>query len=258
MGKINREELFDEQIIRFTLNAPKANVLDSVMMEELQTHLNALVGSTHVKMIQFIGAGDHFSFGASVAEHTKENAPQMLKQFHQLFYTLVDLGIPSAALISGQCLGGALELALACNFMFIDSTARLGQPEINLGVFAPPASVILPLKVGQARADDLLLTGRSLKPEEAQNWGLVTHTYSDRQDMVNGVDQWCEKNIITKSASSLRFTVKAARWKFNRRLKKQLHQLEEFYIHELMESHDANEGIEAFLQRRDPKWEGKK
>ena len=257
MSLILKTELFSEQVIRFTLNAPKANVLDSKMMTELQSHLIELKNNTFVKLIQFTGEGVHFSFGASVAEHTKENAPKMLTQFHQLFYTLADLSIPTSALISGQCLGGALELALACNFIFIDDTARLGQPEINLGVFAPPASLILPMKVGQARADDLLITGRSLTPGEAENWGIVTKRFSDRSAMISGVDQWCEKYILQKSASSLKFAAKAGRWHFNRKLKKNLKQLQEFYINELMNSEDGNEGIQAFMEKRNQNWKGR-
>ena len=86
----------------------------------------------------------------------------MLRQFHGLFTTLMNFSVPTMALVSGQCLGGGMELAISCNFLFLDETARFGQPEIILGVFAPPASLILPMKVGQAKADDLLLTGRSM------------------------------------------------------------------------------------------------
>ena len=152
--KVLIESLFDGQVVRLTLNAPKANILDSKMMSELKAALDDLRGQPQVKLVQFVGAGDHFCFGASVPEHTRENAPRMLEQFHGLFYALADLAIPTAALISGNCLGGGMELALMCNFIFADRTARLGQPEINLGVFPPPASLLLPMKIGQARADD--------------------------------------------------------------------------------------------------------
>jgi cyclohexa-1,5-dienecarbonyl-CoA hydratase len=174
--KILTESLHNGQVIRFILNAPKANVLDGEMMAELQAELDNLKHKDHVKMVQFTGAGDHFCFGASVPEHTRENAPGMLKQFHSLFYSLADLAIPTAALVSGQCLGGGMELALMCNFLFLDSTAKLGQPEINLGVFAPPASLILPLKIGQAQADDLLLTGRIISADEAVSIGTCYTT----------------------------------------------------------------------------------
>ena len=138
--KILIESLRDGQVIRLILNAPKANVLDAEMMADLQKALDDVRQQPEVKLIQFTGSGDHFCFGASVSEHVREKAPQMLKQFHQLFYTLVDLAIPTAALVSGQCLGGGMELALMCNFVFADQTANFGQPEIQLGVIAPPAS----------------------------------------------------------------------------------------------------------------------
>lgn len=255
--KILIEPIHDGQVVRLTLNAPKANILDAEMMAELQKALDDLRGQPSVKLVQFTGAGDHFCFGASVPEHTCEKAPQMLKQFHQLFYTLADLAIPTAALTSGQCLGGGMELALMCNFMFADKSAMLGQPEIQLGVFAPPASVILPAKIGQARADDLLLTGRVMPAEEAAGMGLLTALYDDRESMLAGVDTWTGKQIVRKSASSLRFAVKAARLEFNRVLKERLQDQERLYIDELMATHDANEGIASFLEKRRPDWQDK-
>jgi len=255
--KILIESLHEGQVVRLTLNAPKANILDAEMMAELQKALDDLRGQPSVKLVQFTGAGDSFCFGASVPEHTREKAPQMLKQFHQLFYTLADLAIPTAALVSGQCLGGGMELALMCNFMFADKSAMLGQPEIQLGVFAPPASLLLPMKVGQARADDLLLTGRVMSAEEAAGMGLLTELYDDRESMLSDIDTWTSKQIVRKSASSLRFAVRAARLEFNRVLKERLQEQERLYVDELMATHDANEGIASFLEKRRPDWQNK-
>ncbi len=253
--KVLSQELFDGQVVRITLNAPKANVLDAEMTTGIQNQLEDLRHRPQVKLLQFTGAGDHFCFGASVPEHTRDRVGEMLQGFHRLFHTLVELRIPTAALVSGQCLGGGLELALMCNFLFLDNTARLGQPEVMLGVFAPPASLILPLKIGQAAADDLLLTGRAIKPEEARQLRLTTGIFEDREELLAGVDAWTEKHILPKSASSLRHAVKAARWEFNQVLNRQLEQIERFYTDELMATRDANEGIAAFLEKRAPEWE---
>jgi cyclohexa-1,5-dienecarbonyl-CoA hydratase len=247
----------ERQVVRLTLNAPKGNVLDAEMMAQLQAVFESLAGEPQVKLMLFTGSGDHFSFGASVPEHTKELAPQMLKQFHGLFRTLVRLSIPSAALVSGQCLGGGLELALGCNFLFVDKSARLGQPEIKLGVFAPPASVILPLRIGQTRADNLLLTGISITGEEAAAIGLATRVFDDRETMRVTVDQWISEHILPKSASSLKLATRAARHGFNEALLSRLDQLERLYLDELMATHDANEGITSFLERRPPVWKNK-
>ncbi len=255
--KIIVEPLHDGQVLRITLNAPKANVLDGEMMADIQEILDVLASQDDVKLLQFIGAGDHFCFGASVPEHTKEKAPEMLKHFHKLFYTLADLAIPTAALVSGQCLGGGMELALMCNFLFVDKTAKLGQPEIMLGVFAPPASLILPMKIGQARADEMLLTGKIISGEAAVQIGLAAAIYDDKDAMLAGVDEWVQKQILTKSAASLKHAVKAARLVFNRMIRKRLKQQEELYIDELMATHDANEGIQSFLEKRKPEWKNR-
>ena len=252
MEKVITESFFDGQVVRFVLNAPKINVLDAEMMAELQSGLGTM--GHDVKLIQFMGAGNNFCCGASVPEHTKENAQEMLTQFHELFKTLMHLSIPTMAMVSGQCLGGGMELAISCNFLFLDETARLGQPEIVLGVFAPPASLILPMKVGQTKADELLLSGRSMKPNEVMSSGLGTQLFESQQSMIDGANNWVEKHILGKSASSLRFASRAARTAFNENLSVSLDKLAETYTTKLMETHDANEGIEAFLEKRKPEW----
>ena len=255
--KLHRESLQDGQVVRLILDAPKGNVLDAEMMSRLQVELNELRTHSEVKLILFTGAGDHFSFGASVAEHTADKAAAMLTQFHALFHALAELAVPTAALISGQCLGGAMELVLMCNFVFVDRTARLGQPEIVLGVFPPPASLLLPLKVGQARADEVILTGRALTADEAVACGLATASFEDRPSMEAGVDAWVAKHILPKSAMALRYAVRASRWQFNHAIRTELNRLQEFYIGELMATHDANEGIAAFLEKRTPVWQSR-
>lgn len=256
-NKIFTESLYEGQVFRLTLNTPKGNVLDTEMMEQLQTSLDDLQHQSQVKLLQFTGAGDHFSFGASVQEHVRDKVAMMLKQFHNLFYTLAEIAIPTAALVSGHCLGGGMELALMCHFLFVDRSARLGQPEINLGLFAPPASLILPLKIGQSKADDILLTGRTLSAEEAKEMGIATKVFENRAALLDGVDVWVKEKILPKSASSLNYATRATRWRFNEALRNQLARLEQFYTEELMATHDANEGIKSFLERRKPEWENR-
>jgi cyclohexa-1,5-dienecarbonyl-CoA hydratase len=254
MQKLKIEYTHNNSVARIILDDGKGNVLDSIMMSELNELLNSFKDNNDLKLITFEGAGKHFSFGASVEEHTKENAPAMLKSFHQIFYSITDLSIPTLAKISGQCLGGGLELALVCNFLFADQTAKLGQPEIILGVFAPPASVILPLKIGNAKAEELLLLGKSITAEEGKILGLINEVFDNREVMETELDKLIVENILPKSASSLRYAVKASRVKFNHILKKMLPEVESLYLNELMETEDANEGINSFLEKRKPVW----
>lgn len=251
---IQCEKHYDDTVFKIILNAPKANVLEAAMLEEILSVLESLRAEKHVKLIVFEGAGKHFSFGASVPEHTKEQAPMMLKAFHAMFYELAHLAVPTMAVVRGQCLGGGMELALFCNFIVADGAAWFGQPEIVLGVLPPPASVMLPRKVGQTYADDLVLTGRSIPAEEARRIGLVNLTTPEGEDAWTTAGEWISMHILPKSASSLRIANRAVRMDFFRRLREDLPRVEDLYLAELMESHDANEGINAFLEKRKPEW----
>ena len=254
MNKIKIEYLYENSVARVILDDGKGNVLDSVMMKDLHQLLDEFSNNKNLKLITFEGEGKHFSFGASVEEHTKENAAQMLSSFHGMFYKIMELSIPTVAKISGQCLGGGLELALICNTMHADKTAFVGQPEIVLGVFPPPASLLLPLKIGNSKAEELLITGKSISAEKAEKMGLISEVFEDKESMNEGVNSWIEKHILPKSASSLRYACKTSRTFFNHILTKFLPQLEDMYVNNLMETHDANEGINAFLEKRTPNW----
>ena len=172
-----------------------------------------------------------------------------------MFLKIIDLGIPTMAKVSGQCLGGGMELALVCNFIFADKTAILAQPEIVLGVFPPPASIMLPLKIGNARAEEILLTGRNIKADEGERIGLLNRVYEDKEGLNTGAEEWISKHIIPKSASSLKYGVKSARATFNYIMMNKLPMLENMYVNQLMETKDANEGINSFLEKRKPVWE---
>ncbi|MBC8147388.1 MAG: enoyl-CoA hydratase/isomerase family protein [Bacteroidetes bacterium] len=254
MQKIKLEYKHDNSVASITLDDGKANILDSIMMSELNELLISFKNNKDLKLITFEGANNNFSYGASVEEHKKELAAEMLNSFHKMFHTIIDLHIPTMAIVSGQCLGGGFELPLVCNFIFADKTAKIGQPEILLGVFAPPASIMLPLKIGNAKSDELLITGKIISAEEGKALGLINDVYEDKETMHLALDEWIKKNILRKSASSLRFANKAARASFNFFMKKNLPYFTDLFINELMETEDANEGINSFMEKRKPVW----
>ncbi len=257
MNKIKLEFTHQNSVACIILDDGKGNVLDSLMMNELLEVLNSFKDNNNLKLISFEGAGKNFSYGASVEEHKKDNANLMLSAFHKIFYEIIDLSIPTLAKISGQCLGGGLELAIICNFLFADKSAFLAQPEIKLGVFPPPASVMLPLKIGNAQAENLLLTGNSIPADKAKEIGLILDVFENKEIMNTQVDKWIDENIIPKSASSLKYSVSASRIVFNHLVKKMLPELEYIYLSKLMNTSDANEGINSFLEKRKPEWKNK-
>lgn len=254
MQKIELIYKHSGQVAEIILNDGKGNVLDSIMMKELNQLFIEFKKKPDIKIITIEGSGKHFSFGASVAEHSKNQVVEMLDSFHNMFYNIVDLSIPTIAKISGQCLGGGLELALICNVLFADKTAKLAQPEIMLGVFPPPASILLPLKIGSARAEELLITGKTIDAASAEKLGLLNCVFEDKDTLNTETDKWIQEYILPKSASSLRYSVRAGRIVLNKTFKDNLKKLEEIFIKELMETHDANEGINSFMEKRKPQW----
>lgn len=246
--KVMEELSEDGQLLKLTLNAPKGNVLDTKMIEGLTSALTRHDGP-RLKAIVFEGAGSHFSFGASVPEHQKGQVRAMLPAFHGLFRKLLAMGVPTFAAVKGQCLGGGLELAGYCSWIVASPTAMFGQPEIKLAVFPPMASILLPWRLGGARGLDLCVSGRSINAEEAHRIGLV-HAVAD--DPVQASTAFAREHLFGSSASSLRFADRAARLGLSRIIDESLPALERLYLDELMETHDANEGIGAFLERRKP------
>ena len=234
-----------------TLNAPKGNVLDRAMGAALTDTFLDAAERPNLCAIVLTGAGDHFSFGASVKEHLPGEVDQMLPEFHRLIVSLFDASIPTLAAVRGQCLGGGMELALACQRIIASPEAKFGQPEVNLGVFAPVASLLLPERVGRARAEELCLTGRVIAADEASRIGLVD---SIAPDPVEAALDWVRANLLSKSASSLRLALRALRQTHRERFVADLERLERLYLTDLMATHDATEGLKAFLEKRPAQW----
>jgi cyclohexa-1,5-dienecarbonyl-CoA hydratase len=241
----------ENQILTITLNAPKGNVLDREMMTELIKAVDEQGRGASIKALVFQGEGEHFSFGASVPEHQKDFVAEMLATFHNLFRTLIAVNKPCIALVRGQCLGGGFELAMFCHWIFAAENAKFGQPEINLAVFPPVASLLLAYRLGQSADDDLVLSGRSITAQEAKQMGLV---YSVSADPQAELDDFLAKHLLPKSATALQFAVRASRYEMHQAFLKNIDALEKMYMQELMETFDANEGIKAFMEKRKPLW----
>ena len=249
--KIRLEPFLDNQALRLVLASPPGNVLDAAMMAEIDEVLGFCAAQKQLKLLCFVGEGRHFSFGASVEEHVGDKAKGMLQAFHGMFRKMANLGLPTAAVVGGRCLGGGMELAAFCTRVVAAPTAIFAQPEIQLGVFPPIASLILPLKIGQAWADDLNLSGRNVEAAEALALGLVNEV---AEDPMLALEAWAQRELAPKSAEALRHAARASRWQFNQALETQLDSLESFYLKDLMACHDPNEGLAAFLAKRKPEW----
>lgn len=245
----------DERLLRLRLARPKANIVDAAMITAIKDALTKHLANPLLAAVLLDHEGPHFSFGASVEEHLPGRCAEMLRSLHELIGQLVDSPVPILVAMRGQCLGGGLELAAAGNLIFAAPDTKLGQPEIKLAVFAPAASCLLPERIGQARAEDLLISGRSLDAEAALACGLVQTIAEDPEAAALA---YFDEHLSGLSTSSLRLAVQAARADFAARVKTKLAQVERLYLETLMETADAVEGLQAFLEKRPPKWESAK
>jgi len=249
-----RTELPTEgRILRLELDAGKGNVVNSDVVRELR-EVVALAATQELVCLLLDHTGKHFSYGASVEDHTPDRVGEFLKEFHELAREVLALNLPVIACVRGMCLGGGLEIALLADQIFASPSAVFAQPEIELGVFAPLGSVLLPRRVGSARAADLLLSGRRMDAAAAQEAGLVSMVADDPTEAARS---WIALHLAPKSAAALRFATRALRVSWSGGFLRDLANLEALYLGELMSTHDAQEGISAFLEKRRPVWENR-
>jgi cyclohexa-1,5-dienecarbonyl-CoA hydratase len=251
--KVRLEFEHEEQVARVILAAPKANIVDQAMMAGLESVLDQLMEQHGLKAIVLTGDGPNFSFGASVQEHLPEHISKTLRLLHALLRRIAEVPAPTIAAVRGQCLGGGLELTLACDLVLAEETAQLGCPEIQLGVFPPAASALLPVRIGAGPATALVLSGTSMNGVAAATTGLVNRTAPAGQ-LEAALADWLAAEFLPRSASALRCAARAVRRPLLRALQQDLPALEEMYLQDLMREPDAVEGIRAFLEKRPPSW----
>lgn len=250
------ERLEGGAMIRLTLNQPKANILSMAMMADLGKALDIHRDDPELRLVVIRGAGRAFSFGASVAEHTRDKAPAMLAAFHAFSRKVAGYPVPILAAVDGPCLGGAFELALLCHFVIATERSVFACPEIKLGVFPPVLAAIGHLRLGGATAERLLLTGANMSAAEAQRIGWLAQLTDTDVNLDDAVQTWYSEHVAGLSAFTMRQAVRVSRRSSGMlaALGATLDEAERQYVEEVVSSHDGNEGIEAFLERRKADW----
>ena len=243
----------DDRVARIYFNRPPLNIFNIEMMREIGAALGECSGRELVAIV-FAAARDSraFSAGVAVEDHAEGQVYQMLDCFHAVFRLLEQLAKPTIALVDGPALGGGCELVSACDIVIATDRARFGQPEVKLGVFPPVAAVLLPLVIGEKRARELILTGEIIDSVEAGRLGLCNHVVPAAH-LEQKLTEVLSK-LKELSATALEFTRRALDIGRGRTLDAILKELENIYLLELMKSADANEGIQAFMEKRRPVW----
>jgi cyclohexa-1,5-dienecarbonyl-CoA hydratase len=241
------------QVARIELRHPPLNIIDIPMMEELAQVLAELEARPDVVAVTLCGEGKGFSAGVDVAAHTPDKVEEMLTKFHAVIRALVGARKVTIAAVHGHCLGGGAELAMVCDIVYTSADAQWGFPEIKLGCYPPVACTALAACIGQKRAAEMILTGRSITGKEAAESGLATsavsgHPISTAEERVG--------ELLKLSPAALAITKKAIYAWDSIHFDKGLVRAENIYFEELMKTADAREGIEAFMEKRAAKWTG--
>ena len=235
-----------------TLNRAPLNVLNIEMMEEINTYLEGLKKERSLKLLVIQAMGKAFSAGVDVGEHLGDLVYKMIEVFHKIFRLMDQLKVPSIAVVNGSALGGGCELALYCDMVIATERAKFGQPEIQVGVFPPIAALILPRMIGRKKALELILSGDVISAQEALSLGLVNKIVPEAS-LAQEVNGFIEK--FTKlSGIILKLTKEAALAGLNDDMDKGLKAIEKIYLDKAMKTHDAIEGLKAFLEKRKPTW----
>ena len=243
----------DDRVARITLARPPLNVLNIAMMREIGA---ALAECARREIVAIVFSADKdcraFSAGVAVEEHVQETIYQMLDSFHAIFRQLEQLAKPSIAVVDGAALGGGCEVVAACDIVIASDRSRFGFPEVKLGVFPPVAAILLPVVIGQKRARELILTGEIIDAVEAGRLGLCNHVVPGAHLEPKLLEITAKLREL--SGASLEYTRRALDLGRGRTLDQALKEQENMYLHELMKTMDANEGVKAFMEKRKPVW----
>ncbi|MFB3884530.1 MAG: enoyl-CoA hydratase/isomerase family protein [Thermodesulfobacteriota bacterium] len=235
-----------------TLNRAPLNVLNIEMMEEMNAYLEGLKKEKSLKLLVIQAAGKAFSAGVDVGEHLGDLVYKMIEVFHKIFRLMDALKVPSVAVVNGSALGGGCEVALYCDMVIATERAKFGQPEIQVGVFPPIAALILPRIIGRKKAMELILAGDVISAQEALSLGLINKIVPEAS-LSQEVNGFIEK--FTKlSGIILKLTKEAALAGLNDDMDQGLKAIEKVYLDKAMKTHDATEGLKAFLEKRKPTW----
>jgi cyclohexa-1,5-dienecarbonyl-CoA hydratase len=241
------------RVATLTLNRPPLNILDLETIDRLNDGVARIAADPDVQIAVLRGAGDRaFSVGVAVQDHTPDRIDAMLTGFHGALRRLVDLDAVTVAVVHGHCLGGGMELALACDLVIATDDAHFGQPEVELGCYPPAAAALYPSRFGYGLTVDLLVTGRTISCEEAERLGLVTrrvHGFALDHELGR-----LTADITAKSAAVTRLIKKAIRAGRDRGFADALAESERIYQEELCATADMQEGLAAFLEKRKPVW----
>jgi cyclohexa-1,5-dienecarbonyl-CoA hydratase len=244
------------KVATITLNTPPLNWLTIVMMKEINEALVDVKKDASIQLLVFDHAGEKaFSSGVDVADHTDDKVDEMIEVFHGMFRHMVEIDVPTVAIVNGVALGGGCEVISFCDMVIASERSRIGQPEIAVGVFPPVAAAWFPKIIGLKKTYELLLTGKMLSAKEAEAIGLV-NAVVPTEGFREGVDKFLAE-LTNKSRPVSVWTKRAIKAGLSLDFAQALKASEIIYLSGCMATEDAKEGITAFMEKRKAVWKDK-
>ena len=239
-------------VARIILDSAPLNILDCDQCNELLEAILSIRDDDVARIVVIQGDGGEFCSGTDIAEHTPEKMPQLLPKFHSCLDAMLTLDAITIAAVEGHCLGGGLELALSCDRILVDENAKLGLPEIKLGCFPPAGWIQMLARSSSGSAVRMVCSGEISEAREFPHSGVIDQLVPAGQ-MTSALEEEL-KPYLSMSPAILAFTAR----QFHRRAREQwaryLPDLEKDYLEGILHHPDSREGVEAFLEKRNPKW----
>ena len=244
----------DEISAKIILNKLPVNILDIEMMNEINDAIVDFQKDSTFKVLVISANGKAFSAGVDVSDHTPEKVDEMIFVFHKIFENLRKIKQPTIAVVKGAALGGGCEVATFCDLVVASEKAKFGQPEIKVGVFPPIACFIFPRLCGK-KGLELILNGDIITSQEAKKIGLINQVFP-LEKFEEEVEKYISK-ITGNSSIVLQLSKKAVMDSIDFNYEGAMNIIEDIYLTELMKTHDAKEGLKAFLEKRIPEWKNR-
>ncbi len=246
------ESTIEEGIGRVTINHPPLNILTRNVMAELRAELERLESEQSLRVLLLAAEGKHFSAGADVGEHLPPDFKEMIPEFLDTVAAIEAFPLPVIAAVQGRCLGGGFELVLGADLVIAAESAKLGQPEIMLGVIPPAACALLPDLCPRAAAAEIVFTGEAISAKRGLEMGIVWKVVAD--DTLREEARDAATKIARHSAAALRIAKRSLRATTAVTHTAAMAAVGKIYVEELMDTEDALEGLNSFLEKRQPTW----
>lgn len=252
--EVRESSTHDGRVARLVLRSPPENALDITLLRDLGAALERLSTKPGLACVVLEGDGIDFSTGLLLGQRRRPYVELLLENLHGVARRLAAIPALTVAKVKGRCHGAGFELALLCDIVVNDQTARFAFPELSIGAIPTIAPAILPARLGVARAHELVLSGRTIPGDEALAAGLATEVAGGWDDVESLVQKIVEKQVLPRSTVALRAQAIAFRRPLVDLLSRTLDESERHYLEEVALTKDADEGVTAALRRRTPKW----